>query len=80
MTLITVQGTASVRLVFTIDKQTELACDVLDTFATHAGLIHDTDKTDCWAQNGNTQGCFHKFQTLIFHKKRPQFKWQTTVC
>ena len=33
-----------------------LACDVLDTFATHAGLVYDITDID-WAQNGNTHSC-----------------------
>ena len=31
-------------------------CDVFDTLATHAGLVHDTIDTNCWAQNGSTHG------------------------
>ena len=40
-------------------------CDVFDTLATHAGLVHDIIDSNCWAQNGSTHG--HVF-TAFKHK------------
>ena len=33
-----------------------LARDVLHSFASHSGLVHDVTNTYCWAQNGSTHG------------------------
>ena len=33
-----------------------LVRDVVDTFATNAGLAYDVTGTECWAKNGGTPG------------------------
>ena len=34
----------------------KLACDVINTVDTHAGLIYDVTSTGCWVQDGSTHG------------------------
>ena len=42
-----------------------LASDVVDTFATHSGLVRDVTDTDFLAQNGRTHD--HVFVTFKHH-------------
>ena len=45
-----------------IRRKKKLACDVFDTFDTHAGRVYDVADTVCRAQNGSTYG--RNFETL----------------
>ena len=46
-----------------------LAYVAFGTFATHSCSVYDITDTDCWAQNGSVQSCFHNFQTSVFNKQ-----------
>ena len=43
------------------------------TFATHSHSVCDITDTDCWAQNGSVQSCFHDFQTSVFNKQDQKY-------
>ena len=59
-----------------------IACDVSDTFATHASLVHDAIDTDCLAQNGSTHGrIFSSFQRNgSFRQRKSESKRKPAVA
>ena len=52
---------ATMLILFTTTEQNRMACGVFDTLASHSALVYDATDTDCWTQNGSTQG--HVFVT-----------------
>ena len=55
-----------------VKSRKRLAYVAFGTFATHSCNVYqlyDITDTDCWAQNGSVQSCFHDFQTSVFNKQ-----------
>ena len=73
-----------------LKSRKRLARDVLDSFATHAGLVYDVTDTDCWhtqkkkKEKGEEKKehlhlCFRDFQTSTFTDK-PDEKFSENCC
>ena len=55
---------------FTNKEQKRLAySSAFHTFTTHSCRVYDITYTGCWAQNGNTQSCFHNPKAPNFNKQ-----------
>ena len=59
--------------------QKRFACGLVNTFATHAGLVQDITDTGRWAQNGGTQGCVFVTFKHPFLPSRTR-NWLTNCC
>ena len=54
---------------------------LFDTFATHAGLVHDVTDSDCSAQNGSFHGrVFATFSCLIQFSKQDEKSSEKKCC
>ena len=71
-------GSNRVGLLFTNAEQKKIGSCV-DTFATHASLVHDITPTDCWAQNSSTQGRVFMTLKLILNKQEQKLSGNCCV-
>lgn len=59
-----------------------MACNVYNTFATRASLVHDITDADCWVENGSADG--HVFTTSKYwfftNKTRNRVEKKLYVC
>ena len=62
-----------------MESRQRLARNVLPTFASPPGLVHDLADTDCWGQTVSSRNCFHDFQMLFFNRQDKKFDGKTLL-